>query len=152
MSDSTLVYLTKLICGCRDEELLAKGIELNDYIQNELARYDAIATGTPLPPQLTNFKHQSTAVSSPKANHVSRPSSTPSALRSASLNVKRMQQYKDEEEEEEDEDEEDEDDFVQLARRWWFLTHVSLMLVITSTVLCETAAAYLFTEFDISCF
>ena len=35
----------------RDEELLGKGLELNDSIQSLLARHDAIASGTPFPIQ-----------------------------------------------------------------------------------------------------
>lgn len=39
---------------CSDEELLGQGIELNDNLQTVLAKHDAIASGSPIPAQLTN--------------------------------------------------------------------------------------------------
>ncbi len=47
-----------------DEELLNKGLQLNDDLQHVLAKHDAIASGSPLPPEpaalgnLAHFDHE----------------------------------------------------------------------------------------------
>ncbi|XP_027929117.1 TOM1-like protein 6 isoform X2 [Vigna unguiculata] len=43
--------LMQMLTTTGDEELLGKGLELNDSIQSLLARHDAIASGTPFPIQ-----------------------------------------------------------------------------------------------------
>lgn len=97
----------------RDEELLGRGLEINDSIQSLLARHDAIASGSPLPIQGTSSSTLSTEVhssvnqtevkgSSP-GESFSAPKASPSAL---VLSETRGQS-----------DEEEEDEFAQLARR-----------------------------------
>lgn len=99
----------------RDEELLGRGLELNDILQNLLAKHDAIASGSPLPSQVTNVSPQHTepSASSLKQSEVRdsslrnlspRPNAIPSPPATA------MTRQINEEEEEEDE-------FAQLARR-----------------------------------
>ncbi|CAI9299174.1 unnamed protein product [Lactuca saligna] len=46
--------LMQMLASTSDEELLGQGIELNDNLQTVLAKHDAIASGSPIPAQLTN--------------------------------------------------------------------------------------------------
>lgn len=99
----------------RDEELLARGLELNDSLQNLLAKHDAIAAGSPLPSQVTNVspEHTETSASSLKQSEVrdSSPkdlSPRPNASSAPTTTLTASQIY---------EEEEDEDEFAQLARR-----------------------------------
>lgn len=97
-------------CG-RDEELLAKGLELNDSLQSLLAKHDAIAAGSPLPAQLTNSSPQrtETSTSSIRQSEVKDSSPRPNVSPSAPVTtLTRSQIY---------EEEEEEDEFAQLARR-----------------------------------
>lgn len=100
-----------------DEELLARGLELNDGLQIVLAKHDSIASGSPLPNQTANFNSQLDKAgasgikqgevkqsekkrdASPRANAA--PSTPPATLASRFI----------------DEEDEEEDDFAQLARR-----------------------------------
>ncbi|XP_019450381.1 PREDICTED: TOM1-like protein 1 isoform X2 [Lupinus angustifolius] len=107
--------LMQMLTTTGDEELLGRGLELNDSIQSLLARHDAIATGAPLPIQGTSSSTVSTEVhssvnqteevkiSSPGVESVSTPKASPSALV--------LSETRDEN------DEEEEDEFAQLARR-----------------------------------
>ena len=85
-------------------------------MQSVLAKHDAIASGTPLPIQLTNLNLQSTTVvqNKPRPNEVGE-SSPPPRPTVPSAPVVAVTRHEVEEEEEE------EDDFAQLARRY-FLT------------------------------
>ncbi|CAL5335238.1 unnamed protein product [Camellia sinensis] len=96
--------LMQMLTTTGDEELLGQGLELNDSLQTELAKHDAIASGSPLPTQVTNLSPQSVPAhdSSLKPTEHKQPSQTPNVNRSPPAV-----------EEEEDE----EDDFAQLARR-----------------------------------
>ncbi|EXB42395.1 TOM1-like protein 2 [Morus notabilis] len=108
--------LMQMLTSTGDEELLAKGLELNDSLQSLLAKHDAIAAGSPLPAQLTNSSPQrtKTSTSSIKQAEVKdssprdfspRPNVSPSAPVTTLI---RSQIY---------EEEEEEDEFAQLARR-----------------------------------
>ena len=74
----------------RDEELLAQGLELNDNLQGLLAKHDAIASGSPLPAEVSD------SVPSPGTPVTPQPAAT--------------SRY-------DAEVEDDDDDFAQLARR-----------------------------------
>ncbi|WOH01965.1 hypothetical protein DCAR_0521352 [Daucus carota subsp. sativus] len=102
--------LMQMLTTTSDEELLAKGLELNDCIQNELAKHDAIAAGLPLPAQVMSPKPQLTEVpsSSLKVDDGKKFSSSPPAAPSAPSTVVINAAA---------EEEEEEDEFAQLARR-----------------------------------
>lgn len=103
--------LMQMLTTTGDEELLGQGLELNDSLQNVLAKHDAIASGSPLPTQVRS------SISRPTDMHV--PHSKPTEVRevspksivtpSAPVTPVSREQAEDEEEEE--------DDFAQLARR-----------------------------------
>lgn len=107
--------LMQMLTSTGDEELLAKGLELNDSLQSLLAKHDAIASGSPLPAQLTNSSPQrtETSASSVKQSEVRdsspRPNVSPSAPSAPVTTLAKSQIYEEEEEEE--------DEFAQLARR-----------------------------------
>lgn len=113
---------------CRDEELLARGLDLNDGLQSLLAKHDAIVSGLPVPTQATNVSPQPTekSVSSSKQTEVKdssasdsspKPNTNPSAPVGT---MTRVQIY---------EDEEEEDEFAQLARRLRMTGHLSLFSI-----------------------
>ncbi|KAI6698585.1 hypothetical protein NL676_018704 [Syzygium grande] len=109
--------LMQMLTTTSDEELLARGLELNDGLQIVLAKHDSIASGSPLPNQTANFNSQLDKAgasgikqgevkqsekkrdASPRANAA--PSAPPATLASRFM----------------DEEDEEEDDFAQLARR-----------------------------------
>ena len=110
--------------SCRDEELLGRGLELNDSIQSLLARHDAIASGAPLPIQGANSStplpiqgassstsptevHSSVNQTDVKSSNPVESASKPKASSSA-LVLSETKGLSDEEEE---------DEFAQLARR-----------------------------------
>lgn len=97
-----------------DEELLCKGLELNDNLQIVLAKHDAIASGAPLPPEVRNITTGASEKrdSSFKSAEVSVQNAPPSSDRLSAPVVPAQKDPIDEEEEEEEED-----DFAQLARR-----------------------------------
>ncbi|XP_075638316.1 TOM1-like protein 6 [Castanea sativa] len=107
--------LMQMLTTTGDEELLGRGLELNDILQGLLAKHDAIASGSPLPALLTNSSPQPTEVSasSPKPSEVvsssPRDSSPTSNTTQPVLAVTKAQKIYEEEEEE--------DEFAQLARR-----------------------------------
>lgn len=71
--------------GGRDEELLRQGLELNDRLQSVLAKHDAIASGSSLPTQATNFNPGSAVEPSLKPADVKEPSRKPDASPSLPL-------------------------------------------------------------------
>ncbi|RWW75630.1 hypothetical protein BHE74_00016336 [Ensete ventricosum] len=94
----------------QDEELLGRGLELNDNLQSLLAKHDAIASGSPLPAEVSESitKHDAITSSSPPPVGVSESitsSRTPVVPQPAAISW-----YGDEEEDEDD-------DFAQLAHR-----------------------------------
>ncbi|KAL6142353.1 hypothetical protein ACLB2K_060635 [Fragaria x ananassa] len=106
--------LIQMLTTTGDEELLARGLELNDSLQSLLAKNDAIASGLPLP--TTNLSLQPAEMAASSSKHTEtkdsstsesspRPKASPSAPVASSSRV----QF--------DEDEEEEDEFAQLARR-----------------------------------
>ncbi|KAK3017496.1 hypothetical protein RJ639_006000 [Escallonia herrerae] len=103
--------LMQMLSTTGDEELLGQGLELNDSLQSVLAKHDAIASGSPLPTQVTSLKPQSTEIhdSSLKPSEVKEPRAATSAPPSAPVVALARSQVEEEEEEE--------DDFAQLARR-----------------------------------
>ncbi|XP_048319916.2 TOM1-like protein 6 [Ziziphus jujuba] len=108
--------LMQMLTSTGDEELLGRGLELNDILQNLLAKHDAIASGSPLPNQVTNVSPQrtETSASSLKQSEVrdSSPrdlSPRPNPIPSPPASTMTRSQI--------DEDEEEEDEFAQLARR-----------------------------------
>ncbi|KAK9289743.1 hypothetical protein L1049_007902 [Liquidambar formosana] len=108
-----LVNFSKFIfslCGS-DEELLGRGLELNDSLQSLLAKHDAIASGSPLPTQVTNSSPQpiELGASTLKPTDVGASSPRPDANPSTPVAALTRGQVEEEEEEE--------DDFAQLARR-----------------------------------
>lgn len=120
------MIISEKICivNDRDEELLAKGLELNDGIQNELAKHDAIAAGHPLPTQVMSPKPQLTEVpsSSPKGDEGNKFSSSPPVVPSSvvpsapsTVVINAIA-----------EEEEEEDEFAQLARRLVLLTRFTI--------------------------
>ncbi|KAK7374032.1 hypothetical protein VNO80_07455 [Phaseolus coccineus] len=104
--------LMQMLTTTGDEELLGRGLELNDSIQGLLARHDAIASGTVFPiqgasPSTVSTEAQSTVDQSNLNSSSPGESSTPRASSSAIVLSETRSQS----------DEEEEDEFAQLARR-----------------------------------
>ncbi|KAL1545425.1 TOM1-like protein 6 [Salvia divinorum] len=99
--------LMQLLGTTGDEEILVKGLELNDSLQSVLAKHDAIASGSPLAPQPTppthaaSEKHESNLRSSEVSTPPATANETPPARAFTVI----------------DEEDDEEDDFAQLARR-----------------------------------
>ncbi|XP_074570932.1 TOM1-like protein 6 [Curcuma longa] len=91
----------------RDEELLGQGLELNDDLQNVLAKNDAIASGSPLPADTSELITQDHSVA-PQPTETELSESLPSPR--TPIVPQPSSRYNDEEEDEDD-------DFAQLARR-----------------------------------
>ena len=95
----------------RDEELLGRGLELNDGLQSVLAKHDSILSGAPLPNLVQNFSPQRPNVGSSSLKPTELKESVPTS--NATLPTPAAAVANVQAEEEEDE----EDDFAQLARR-----------------------------------
>ncbi|GKV02213.1 hypothetical protein SLEP1_g14672 [Rubroshorea leprosula] len=103
--------LMQMLTTTGDEDLLGRGLELNDSLQSVLAKHDAIASGSSLPSQVVNLS------SKPTLNEVStsdKPTEAKDSSSKSNINapapvaaIARGQLEEDEEE----------DDFAQLARR-----------------------------------
>lgn len=111
---------------CSDEELLGQGIELNDYLQTVLAKHDAIASGSPIPLQVTSSATASPSDNSNNSNNPSPQVKPPipteedeekmlSSVAAAAVSSPATPLSNNKPQD--DEDEEDEDDFALLARR-----------------------------------
>ncbi|KAL9428655.1 hypothetical protein AB3S75_030611 [Citrus x aurantiifolia] len=104
--------LMQMLTTTGDEELLGRGLELNDILQNLLAKHDAIASGLPIPTEVTNLSpkpNEACAASSLKSTDAGDSSPTPNGNHPAPVaSVTRALI---------DEEEEEEDDFALLARR-----------------------------------
>ncbi|KAF5750758.1 TOM1-like protein 2 [Tripterygium wilfordii] len=103
--------LMQMLTTTSDEELLCRGLELNDSMQIVLAKHDAIASGSPMPSQVTNLRPQQTEFCESSVKHGEPSDFSPRSNANPSppaVNMTRSQI---------DEDEEEEDDFAQLARR-----------------------------------
>lgn len=94
----------------RDEEILVQGLELNDKLQSVLAKHDAIASGSPLPPEPTPITRAASAKH--ESDHRSVESSTPRATSSETPPAPAFPAHT-----VIDEEDDEEDDFAQLARR-----------------------------------
>ncbi|KAJ6369240.1 hypothetical protein OIU78_001576 [Salix suchowensis] len=102
--------LMQMLTTTGDEELLGKGLELNDSMQTLLAKHDAIASGSPMPIQVTRFSPKSSEgcssdIKPTEARDVSPRSTTNSAMPAANVTRSAI------------DEEDEEDDFAQLARR-----------------------------------
>ncbi|XP_028808633.1 TOM1-like protein 6 isoform X1 [Neltuma alba] len=108
--------LMQMLTTTGDEELLGRGLELNDGIQSLLAKHDAIASGAPLPSQYASSIAQSSEACSssfsPTEERSSIPGDADSTLKAnSSVLVHSVTKGQI------DEEEEEEDEFAQLARR-----------------------------------
>ncbi|VVB01048.1 unnamed protein product [Arabis nemorensis] len=99
--------LMQMLTSTGDDELLGRGLDLNDSLQTLLAKHDAIASGSSLPAQAS----PKPADSSPKSSEAKDSSSIASSSSPIPTTVSTGKSPIDEEYEEE------EDEFAQLARR-----------------------------------
>ncbi|BAT83951.1 hypothetical protein LR48_Vigan03g079700 [Vigna angularis] len=105
--------LMQMLTSTGDEELLGRGLELNDSIQGLLARHDAIASGTVFPIQGAS----SSAVPTEVQPSVDQSNVNSSTLGEASSTLKASSSAVVLSETRSQSDEEEEDEFAQLARR-----------------------------------
>ncbi|CAJ2670925.1 unnamed protein product [Trifolium pratense] len=104
--------LMQMLTTTGDEELLGRGLELNDSIQSLLARHDAIASGASFPSHgASSSTISSEGQSSVNQNEVKSPSPAESSTPKASPLAAVYSEPRGES------DEEEEDEFAQLARR-----------------------------------
>ncbi|KAK2361276.1 ENTH/VHS/GAT family protein [Trifolium repens] len=104
--------LMQMLTTTGDEELLGRGLELNDSIQSLLARHDAIASGASFPSQgASSSTISSEGQSSVNQIEVKSPSPAESSTPKASPPTAVYSEPRGES------DEEEEDEFAQLARR-----------------------------------
>ncbi|XP_010553208.1 PREDICTED: TOM1-like protein 2 [Tarenaya hassleriana] len=96
--------LMQMLTTTGDEELLAKGLEINDSLQTLLAKHDAIASGSPLAIQASKPVDLDPI---PKSSSEAKDSSSSSPV-TASVSLGKSPI---------DEEDEEEDEFAQLARR-----------------------------------
>ncbi|CAL1378504.1 unnamed protein product [Linum trigynum] len=105
--------LMQMLTTTGDEEVLVRGLELNDSLQILLAKHDAIASGLPMPSTpVPDFSSKQTEGTSSNTKPTEVKNSTPAPSTepiSQESNVSKPQVDED--------DEEEEDDFAQLARR-----------------------------------
>ncbi|RCV18226.1 hypothetical protein SETIT_3G282900v2 [Setaria italica] len=97
--------ILSLVSSLRDEELLGQALDLNDKLQILLEKHDAMASGSPLPAEVTDVVSELPAGTTPNLGEKVAPTAavTPTMVSTNVLN---------------DEEEEDEDDeFSLLARR-----------------------------------
>ncbi|KAH1047302.1 hypothetical protein J1N35_038086 [Gossypium stocksii] len=103
--------LMHMLTTTGDEELLARGLELNDVVQSLLAKHDAICSGSPLTMQVTTSvsskPSEASTVEKSKEVKSSSPVSNISPPATAAIVTRNLI----------DEDEEEEEDFAQLTRR-----------------------------------
>ncbi|XP_014497972.1 TOM1-like protein 6 [Vigna radiata var. radiata] len=105
--------LMQMLTSTGDEELLGRGLELNDSIQGVLARHDAIASGTVFPIQGAS----SSSVPTEAQPSVDQSNVNSSTLGEASSTLKASSSAVVLSETQIQSDEEEEDEFAQLARR-----------------------------------
>uniref|UniRef100_A0A6M2EXR9 VHS domain-containing protein n=1 Tax=Populus davidiana TaxID=266767 RepID=A0A6M2EXR9_9ROSI len=103
--------LMQMLATTGDEELLGKGLELNDSMQILLAKHDAIASGSPMPTQVTSLcakpsEGWSSDIKPTEARDASPRSTTNSTTPVPNVTRSAI-----------DEEDEEEDGFAQLARR-----------------------------------
>ncbi|PNS99374.1 hypothetical protein POPTR_016G131900v4 [Populus trichocarpa] len=102
--------LMQMLTTTGDEELLGKGLELNDSMQILLAKHDAISSGSPMPTQVISLSPKSSEgcssdIKPTEARDASPRSTTNSAMPVANVTRSAV------------DEEDEEDDFAQLARR-----------------------------------
>lgn len=95
-----------------NEELLDRGLELNDNLQIVLAKHDAIASGSLMPTQVNYLDPQPSEGYSSNIKSTEAEDSCPSSSSKAPVLVANVTRSPI------DEEEEKEDDFAQLARRY----------------------------------
>ncbi|KAJ6362811.1 hypothetical protein OIU78_003078 [Salix suchowensis] len=103
--------LMQMLTTTGDEELLGKGLELNDSMQILLAKHDAFASGSPMPTQVTSLcakpsEGRSSDIKPTEARDASPRSTINSTAPAPNMTRSAI-----------DEEDEEEDDFAQLARR-----------------------------------
>ncbi|XP_010505463.1 PREDICTED: TOM1-like protein 2 [Camelina sativa] len=107
--------LMQMLTSTGDDELLGRGLDLNDSLQILLAKHDAIASGTPLPVQASGspllLQASKPGDSSPKSSEAKDSSSIAGSSSPIPATVSTGKSPIDENYEEE------EDEFAQLARR-----------------------------------
>ncbi|TYI60864.1 hypothetical protein E1A91_D10G133900v1 [Gossypium mustelinum] len=113
--------LMHMLTTTGDEELLARGLELNDVVQSLIAKHDAICSGSPLTMKVTTSVSSKPSEESTveKSNEVksSSPASNISPPASVAIVTRNLI----------DEDEEEEEDFAQLTRRCHSFKYVQLL-------------------------
>ncbi|MFS7945847.1 putative VHS domain, GAT domain, GAT domain superfamily protein [Helianthus anomalus] len=108
--------LMHFLASTSDDELLGQGIELNDYLQTVLEKHDAIASGSPIPIQVTGSICSSSSDNSPKPE-IKPPTEEKEESPNASVEPSSSVTQPSKTEPQEEEEEEVEDDFALLARR-----------------------------------